>query len=238
MRRLVLWDIDRTMIFAGGLGRDIYATAFARVTGRDLEHLPEMSGHTDHDLVTGALAAHGVPRTETLVADFFVALEQVTREVREQMLARGRVLPGVHTALAALAARPGVVQTVVTGNIRQIALDKVEMFGLERYLDLTVGAFGSDGGVRAELVTLARRRAAERYGRDLPGDAVVVIGDSPRDVTAAHGAGVRVVAVASGVSTVADLVATGADLVLPDLRQTAGLVDFVLADRGPRARPR
>ena len=230
MRRLVLWDIDRTMIFAGGLGRDIYATAFARVTGRDLEHLPEMSGHTDHDLITGALSAHGVPRTETLMADFFLALAEATREVRAEMLARGRVLPGVREALAALATQPGVVQTVVTGNIRQVALDKLEMFGLGRYLDLAVGAFGSDGGVRAELVTLARQRAAGRYGVRLGGHAVVVVGDSPRDVAAAHGAGVRAVAVASGESPVFDLAATGADLVLPDLRDTAVLVAFVLAD--------
>jgi phosphoglycolate phosphatase len=226
----VLWDIDRTLIFAGGLGRAVYAAAFAEVTGRELRELPDMAGRTDHDLVVDVLAAHEVPHTDTIVADFFLALERASRAVRDAMLQRGRVLPGVPDALAALAARPEVIQTLVTGNIRAVALDKVSMFGLDGSLDLTVGAYGCDGGVRSRLVTLARERVARRHGVRVPDRHVVVIGDSPRDVAAAHGAGVRAVAVATGSSTAADLAATGADLVLPDLTDTGALLSFVLAD--------
>ncbi len=233
MERLVLWDIDYTLLYAGGLGRTVYADAFAAVTGRDAQHLPHIVGHTDHGLVRGMLTAHGIEPARDLVERFYLAVADASYRLRAQMLARGRVMPGVPEALAALAAVPGTVQTVATGNLRTTARLKVDLFGLGEHLDMTVGGYGCECGIRAELVRDARCRAAARYGVDLAADRVWVIGDTPDDVAGARAAGVRVVAVGTGPRGAEGMAALDADLYLPDLRDTRALVEAVcgLPDR-------
>ena len=139
-----------------------------------------------------------------------------------------RPLPGAAEAIAALAAA-GVHQSVLTGNVRPLAALKLRRAGLGAGLDLDAGAYGDVHEVRAELVTAARRAARQAYGLDFPGDATVLVGDTPLDVAAALATGARAVAVATGSYPAAGLVAAGAHVVLPDLTDTARVVAAVTA---------
>jgi beta-phosphoglucomutase-like phosphatase (HAD superfamily) len=165
---------------------------------------------------------------------------------------RGRALPGAADALAALAAVAAggpaaglarrVRQSVLTGNIRPVAEAKLAALGLDGPLDLRIGAYGDDHEVRAELVGVARRRAADAAtgGRpiaDFRGRATVVVGDTPLDIEAALAAGARAVGVATGPFPTADLRAAGAHAVLPDLTDTGLVMRAVLSLGRPTVRP-
>jgi phosphoglycolate phosphatase len=137
---------------------------------------------------------------------------------------------------ADLAAHPdgraalGVVQSVLTGNVRPIAEVKLRAAGLTGHLDLGIGAYGESHEVRAELVHLARHNAARRYGADFAGQQTVLVGDTELDVAAALATGARVVGVATGGTTAEQLAAAGADAVLPGLADTAATLAAILGD--------
>ena len=123
-------------------------------------------------------------------------------------------------------------QSVLTGNIRPMAEAKLAALGLDDQLDLRIGAYGDDHEVRAELVGVARRRAAAAHGRspaDFAGRATVLVGDTPLDIEAALASGARAVGVATGPFPAADLRAAGAHAVLPDLADTALVVRAILS---------
>jgi len=130
-----------------------------------------------------------------------------------------------------------VVQSVLTGNVRQIAEVKLGAAGLTGHLDLSIGAYGELHEDRAELVHLARRNAARRYGTDFAGEQTVLVGDTTLDVAAALATGARVVGVATGGTTADELVAAGADAVLPDLADTAATLAAILGGSSPPESP-
>jgi len=113
------------------------------------------------------------------------------------------------------------VQSVLTGNMEVTAAAKLAALDLDPYLDLRVGAYGDEHEIRADLVPLARARAAAAYGGDFAGRATVLIGDTPLDIEAAQLSGARSVGVATGGFSAAELAGAGADAVLPDLADTA-----------------
>jgi phosphoglycolate phosphatase-like HAD superfamily hydrolase len=118
-------------------------------------------------------------------------------------------------------------QSVLTGNIRPLAEVKLGALGLGDHLDLGIGAYGDTHEVRAELVHVARERAAAATGTDFGGQSTVLVGDTPLDVAAALATGARAVAVATGDYPEADLAAAGAHIVLPDLTDIARVVTAV-----------
>jgi phosphoglycolate phosphatase-like HAD superfamily hydrolase len=230
VRRLVLWDVDGTLVAVGEVGRIIFAEAFRAVVGRPPNELDRtvMAGRTDHEIALEILERHGVQHGERHLPAFAealaVAMEAKTAQVREH----GRALPGARAALAAVARRPDVVQSLLTGNIEPNAAVKLASFELDGFLDFEVGGFGSDDRHRPNLVEVARRKARAKYGAGFDGRATVVIGDTPLDVAAALAGGARPVAVATGPYTVDELRATGAEAVLPDLRDTQAVVHVLL----------
>jgi len=121
---------------------------------------------------------------------------------------------------------------VLTGNIRPLAEVKLAALGLRDGLDLCIGAYGDDHEDRAELVQVARRRAAAVHGHSLPssfaGQSTVVVGDTPLDIAAALSAGARAVGVATGSYSAPDLLAAGADAVLLNLADTSLVLDTIL----------
>lgn len=229
MRRLVLWDIDRTLIDGGKVGRDVFIAAYAALVGEEPPRLPEFGGRTDHWIFTTALEWHGRKVSPELVADFFVHLAEHTLASRPQLVARGAALTGAAQALAALAGHEGVVQSVVTGNIREAAHLKLSAFGLLDPIDLEVGGYGCDDGVRSVLVRLAHERAQAKYAATLPARQVVVIGDTPHDIEAARANGALAIGVATGSCSVDELADAGADAVLPSLADTAAVLRAALA---------
>ncbi|MGH3319492.1 MAG: HAD family hydrolase [Streptosporangiaceae bacterium] len=226
--RLVLWNIDHTLVDVGRVMREAYAEAFQEVTGCPLVSLAPAAGRTDSEVIFETLARNGIEPTDHHLPEFTDALAAALGARREELRRYGRALPGAEQALAALARIPDVVQSVLTGNIQPNALVKLETFGLARYLDVEIGGYASETFPKATLVEVARQRAAVTYGDGVREGPTVVIADSIRDVAAAHIGGAAIVAVASGRSTEAELAAEGADVVLPNLRETEELTRSVM----------
>lgn len=137
------------------------------------------------------------------------------------------MLPGARAAVAATADLPGVVESVLTGTIRPNAVAKLRAFGLDRFLDLEIGGYGSDAYPRGTLLMMARSRAAEKYGAAIDPESAVYIADTRRDIEAASVGGARCIAVATGRDTMAELQEAGADIVLTDLSDTGQVTEAI-----------
>jgi phosphoglycolate phosphatase-like HAD superfamily hydrolase len=245
---LVLWDIDFTLIDAGGVGTRLYRMVFRDMFGTDLPAAANMAGRTDRAIVLDTLARAGISEPRQHLDQFLARLAALAPAGRELTEQHSRALPGAAAALDALAAfAPGrdgacpdgagdparqvcVVQSVLTGNVRPMATMKLGALGLDGHLDLEAGAYGESHEIRAELVHLARDNAARRYRTAFPGPATVLVGDTPLDVAAALETGARAVAVATGGTTAAALAESGAHAVLPDLTDTPAVLAAILAD--------
>jgi phosphoglycolate phosphatase len=227
----VLWDVDYTLLDAGGTGQELYQIAFREMFGREMPQPASMAGRTDRAIAIEVLTLAGVPEPRRQVDAFHALMAARAPGLAHLARERVRALPGAAQALAALRdgrAGPEVVQSLLTGNIRPLAEVKLGALDLTGDLDLDVGAYGDAHEVRAELVRVARARAARAYGSDFAGRATVLVGDTPLDVAAALAAGARAVGVATGPFSVADLAAAGAHAVLPDLRDTDRVLAAVL----------
>lgn len=221
LTRLVMWDIDRTLLYGGGVAARAYAAAFTAVTGVSWQADLLAAGRTDRDLLVDVCGQHGITDPAPYHDLFFQRYAAEVAANRHLFARQGRVLPGVPEVLAALAARPGVVQTLVTGNIAPVAADKVAAFGLGWAFDAEVGGYGTDDTVRATLVRRSRERAERKYGT---GFDVVVVGDTVHDVEAALANGATAVAVATGGTDAATLAAAGAHTVFTDLTDVPAVV--------------
>jgi phosphoglycolate phosphatase len=227
-RLLVLWDVDFTLVNAGGIGEHLYRMVFRGMFGRELPEMAPMAGRTDRAIILDTLARAGIGDPAAHLEEFLAAMAEQAPGLAGLARQRVRALPGAGAALAAVAALPGTaVQSVLTGNVPALARVKLAAPGFTRYVDLTVGAFGDHHEVRAELVHDARGKAARAYASDFAGQATVLVGDTPLDVAAALTTGARAVAVASGFSPAAALSGAGAHAVLPDLCDTAAVVTAI-----------
>jgi phosphoglycolate phosphatase-like HAD superfamily hydrolase len=227
MTRLVLWDIDGTLVDSNGLGGEAFFDAFERVIGESVTTRVPFAGRTDLEIALDLLATAGIEHSEQLLGDFEQALAAAMAERADAVRERGRPFPGVPEALERLRHEPGVLQSLLTGNIAPNAAVKLGAFGLDKLVDMEIGAYGSDHQRRGELVAVARRKALELRGVAVDPADIVLVGDTPLDVRAAHAAGARAVAVATGPYGAAELRAASADKVLVDLRDTAALVAAV-----------
>jgi phosphoglycolate phosphatase-like HAD superfamily hydrolase len=232
-RRLVLWDVDGTLVQAGEVGRDIFTEAFQAVLGRDPDQLAAealaMAGRTDPEIALEFLAAHEIAEGERHLAAFSEALVTALAAKAAVIRERGRALPGARQTLDALGRADGVVQSLLTGNVQPNALLKLASFELDGYLDFEVGGFGSDHHHRPSLVQVARSKAERKYGTAFEGTATVLVGDTPLDVAAGRAGGARVVAVATGPYRADELAATGADAVLEDLSDLQATLEAILS---------
>ena len=218
MRTLVLWDIDMTLVDLRRLGGRWFHRALVEVTGKELGAAPAFGGRTDRWIAMRLLAEVGVEPSEDVIDRLHAAVVRIAEADRQRMADVGIVLPGVPEVLKELAARPDVVQTLVTGNLRPIAGFKVDAFGLGEYLDLEIGGYGGSSEERSVLVADALAGTHQQHGDDF---TVVVVGDTPHDVHAALAHQARAVAVATGNYAEDALAAAGAHVVLPDLGDTA-----------------
>jgi phosphoglycolate phosphatase len=225
---LVLWDIDHTLIETRGVGGKIYADAFRKVTGHPLREMPVLAGRTEPVIFREALKTHGIDGDSgELFRQFAAEQARGYANRADELRTVGRALPGTDEALRALAQQQGVIQSVLTGNTRPSAQTKLAAFGLAHYLDLDIGAYGTDNDTRANLVGIARQRAEEAHGNSFAPADTVLIGDTPNDVQAAHEAGARIIAVATGSHTADNLRDAGADTVFADLTRTDELLTVI-----------
>jgi phosphoglycolate phosphatase len=222
---VLLFDVDGTLVHAGGAGRraleqamDEHLGVAARQGDAWLAGI-KLDGMTDRRIVREAMRAARQPFGEALCDQILSTYtDRLEREIENPGYA---VLPGVRELLEELSARCATIG-LCTGNVLRGARIKLARGGLDRHFGFDAGdvhGFASDGEAREHIVAAALRRASERLGRQLdPGEALI-IGDTPRDVAAARAVGCPVLAVATGHFDVQALRAEGADHVVPTLEQ-------------------
>jgi len=211
----VLFDIDGTLLVTGGAGAVAWQRAFREMHGIEAnidEHT--RAGMTDPEIaaiifreVIGREGTAG-ERAEAIAG----YLSQLQRAVDESD--GYRVMPGIEELLPRLA-ESGVLLGIVTGNIEAAAQIKLARGDLNRYF--TFGGYGSDSSDRTELTKKAIERGGEVRGAPLDPATTIAIGDTPRDVVAGHGAGIKVVGVATGNYSLAELEAAEADWAIADV---------------------
>jgi phosphoglycolate phosphatase-like HAD superfamily hydrolase len=214
--RLVLFDIDGTLVDCGRQTRAPFAAALVEVFGEtgDLERY-DFSGRTDpgivHDLLTGA----GRDRDDVLAAIPAVRDAYLARLDAALAPERMRLLPGIRSLLERLERREDVVLALLTGNWERGARIKLSRHDLNRFFPF--GSFGDGRLDRNELPPVAWERARERTARTFPPEETLIVGDSLLDVACARAHGIPCLAVATGWTEPAALAAAGADWVLADL---------------------
>lgn len=225
--RLVLWDVDGTLIRTSGVAQRAFDVAAEHVLGRPVgDHEVRMSGKTDPLIALEILAFAGLDEEEArrMVPDVLARLEAELAGARDLVRQQGRVLPGVAEVLADLHDDPDVVQSVLTGNTAANAALKLQAFELDRWIDVEVGAFGSDRHDREELVPVALERVARLRGLTIDASDVWVVGDTPRDLACARAGGARCALVATGQFGVPELAEIGADEVFSDLTDAGAVL--------------
>jgi phosphoglycolate phosphatase len=203
MVRLVLFDIDGTLIQSGGAGE----RAFAQVARTEF-NLAEgtrglsFAGRTDAAMVREMFARHGVAETADNFQKFFDAYVFWLDELLPKIA--GRVLPRVHEWIGELRAMPDPpLLGLLTGNIRLGAQIKLKHYGLWDYF--VTGGFSDDSENRCQIAAIARDRGSRLLGCELKGEQVLVIGDTPRDIECGQSIGARVLAVGTGSHKYEDL---------------------------------
>lgn len=215
--RLVIFDIDGTIMLNGTVAGRLFVESFTRVVGREPVEGVHFHGNTDRAIFRAMLGGHG--DFEALYTDFST---EFTRRMRaEYATAEGPyVLAGARELIEALDAHSGAALALGTGNVRDTAYVKLQRFGLHGYFP--VGGFGGDHELRADLIRAALDDARTHYDFDFDPSEAWVIGDTAADVSAARAAGCRVMAVMTGPHREAEL--AGADVIVDGLGPTAARV--------------
>ena len=213
----VLFDIDGTILVTGGAGAAAWQRAFREQHGIDAD----VAEHTDAGMtdpeITETIFREVIGRDGTtaerarVVAGYLYHLHDTIRESDGY-----RVMPGIEKALTELI-DGGTLLGLVTGNVEAAAHIKLSRAGLNRFFSF--GGYGSDSRSRTELTKRALQRAETVSGDTVDISSAIAIGDTPRDVDAGHGAGIRVVGVATGAYSAAQLSEAGADWAVEDLRK-------------------
>ncbi len=229
MKRLVLFDIDGTLLATGGPAKDAFRMAMMETYGTtgDIE-VVSFAGKTDPQIARELLTGAGL--TEERIDEGMPELWRSYLGYLEVALAERpmRALPGVVRLLVELGRLSGEIAVgLLTGNIRSGAKLKLRSAGLDGHF--AMGSFGSDSEERDDLPDIALRRARERWGVTFTGRDVYVVGDTPRDVACGQKGGTRTLAVATGHYGEDELRAAGADHVLGDLSATERVLELLTA---------
>jgi phosphoglycolate phosphatase-like HAD superfamily hydrolase len=190
--------------------------------------MPVFGGRTERAITMELLTAHGLDPDEETIQRLWAELVLAAEEAGPAILERGRALPGAAAALSSLAGEPGVVQSLVTGNLPEVSRHKLTPFALHTHLDYEIGGYGSLSAYRPELVPRAVELAAAKHGHAFPPESVVVIGDTPHDVEAALRHDAVSVAVATGQFSADELRDAGAHTVLADLADLGAVRTAIL----------
>ncbi|HYI00717.1 HAD family hydrolase [Hyalangium sp.] len=227
---VLLFDIDGTLVTTGGAGRRAISRAFEKLHGRlDACESFSLSGMTDRAIVRQALGLIGVeasPEAIDGVIDCYLSF--LDEEVKRTEDHHYFVHAGMREAVAEARSRSGVAVGLGTGNVRSGARVKLERVGL--YDQFGFGGFGCDHEDRVELIRHGARSGAQLLNVPLETCRVVVIGDTPKDVSAAKGIGAVCIGVGTGQFTPQALIESGADFAFPDFT-VPGAIEALLQDR-------
>jgi len=236
--KLVLFDIDGTLLWTDGAGRRAVYRALHEVYGVPAPDGHEFDGKTDPQIVRELMTRAGTS-DDDVEAHLPRAIARYVEELRAELgdADHGdKVYPGIRPLLDALEARDDVVLGLLTGNVHEGAAAKLAAVGIDARR-FRVGAFGSDHADRPELPAIARRRAEVLLGCPIAGRDVVVIGDTPADMSCGRGIGALAIGVATGRYSVGELDRARAGIVFPDLSDTDAVVAAVMAPHGQPGAP-
>jgi len=230
--KVILFDIDGTLVLTGGAGVRAMGRAF-----EDVFSIPDafanipMPGRTDAGILSDATVAHGIPTDSAELERFRSVYFAHLRNELHLPGPRKGVMPGVRSLLDSLAGRGDVYLALLTGNYEESARAKLEYFDLWRYFPC--GAFGDDAPERNRLLPRALTRIHACGGPAVHPSETVVVGDTPLDVACAAASGARSLAVATGSYDADALRAAGADVVLEDLADTDLVVRILTLSISP-----
>lgn len=227
--RVVLFDIDGTLLRSGGVGRVSMEQALTKVFGSPGSTEYHYDGKTDRQIVRDLMRREGLSddaideQMTQLLDEYVAALERELASGNRRVL----LLDGVVALLDELDRQPEVTVGLLTGNIEKGAHAKLTAAGLDpgRF---RVNAFGSDNELRPELPAVAQRRACEFLGREIEGNRLVVIGDTPADIQCGESIGARAIGVATGRYSVEQLSNFDAYAVFESLADTTAVLSSIM----------
>lgn len=224
--KLLLFDIDGTLLRTHGIGRRSVERALTEICDRPIDSSSiQFSGKTDPQIIREVLVANGLDNGS--LNGLVDRASERYRELMEQVIRPEgvEVLPGIERLIANLAERDDVQLALLTGNFEPLAYRKLGAVNLDSYFPF--GAFGSDNPDRYCLPQVAVARAEEHTGRRFSGNDVVIIGDTEHDIGCGQEIGAFTVAVCTGRFDRACLNAFGADILFDHLKDYDAFVDAV-----------
>jgi phosphoglycolate phosphatase len=224
VKKLILWDIDGTILRTNRAGIVALTRAFEKLFGREPDmSTVEVAGRTDKWISARMLESNGLlvshENVHSLVDTYLTLLPE------ELSTKPGRVLPGVKALLDTLRERPDVVQGLLTGNVERGARIKLEHYAVWHYFEF--GAFGDDSALRNELGPHALRRAGERHSIQFLPAKTFVIGDTPHDIECGKVIGACTIGVATGAYSVEQLKAHAPTAVLADFSDPTAFLEVI-----------
>lgn len=225
-RALILFDVDGTLLITGGATTRCIWRAAEATFGRALDRCPLIAGQLDQQLFL-SIARHcgiadGPAYLEPYKLRYIAELEAELQKTRHQV----KVMPGIVELLEKLSQQsPDTVVGLLTGNFRESTMLKLRYAGLDRF-NFPIGAFAEDGNERADLVGAALRQFSALGEISEPGKAIIV-GDTPRDITTARQTGCKVLAVATGAYSLAQLESERPDAAVANLTDPTPLYELL-----------
>jgi phosphoglycolate phosphatase len=220
-RRLLLFDIDGTLITSGGAGEGALKDAMRErfCVEEDLVGIT-LAGATDALIARLLLEKHDIPST---IENSSALLESYLHHLPERLPNHtGRLLPGIRELLERLKSCEEFALALLTGNLRRGAEVKLTHFGVWDFFEF--GAFADDHHDRNELGHFARNRATDRHGIEYSADDIFVIGDTPRDIECGRAIGAKTVAIATGIYPLHELAEHHPDILFADLSDTEAVI--------------
>lgn len=227
--RIVLFDIDGTLLRSGGVGRVAMERALTGVFGAPGSSDYRYDGKTDRQIVRETMRLEGLTdeqidaRMGEILVAYVSALEMELASGQRNVL----LLDGVTELLDELEKEPRVVIGLLTGNIHQGARAKLTAAGIDP-ARFRVTAFGSDHEMRPELPAVAQRRASELLGVEVQGNKVIIVGDTPADIQCGEAIGARAIGVATGRYTVDELAEYNPYAVFESLADTPAVLESIM----------
>jgi phosphoglycolate phosphatase len=228
--KLVLFDIDGTVLLSDGAGKRAVRRALTEVFGSAGPDDHRFDGKTDPQIVRELqrFEGHADDHIDAHLPKAIGRYVELLEEELERAGSRAYTLPGVIELLDALESRDDVMLGLLTGNVIEGARAKLAAVGInpDRF---AVGAYGSDHETRSELPSIVQRRVRDAHGHEFTGHDIVIIGDTPSDVQCGQSLGVRAIGVATGHYSAAELLDCGAYAAFDDLSDTDAVMAAILA---------
>ena len=229
--KLVLFDIDGTLLWSDGAGRRAMEQALLRVFGTTGEPTYRYDGKTDRQIAREQMREAGftdatiTSRLDDLLNEYVHGLQA---ELARTDTTPARLCDGIVPLLEALHGHEAVTLGLLTGNIERGARAKLNAVQVD-FTQFRVNAFGCDHEERPELPAIAQRRAREHHGLEVAGDRIVIIGDTPADIHCGRSLGVRAIGVATGRYSTEELASHAPAAVFANLADTQAVVSAILA---------